>query len=224
MTITDTTTQRPLLLASASPRRRQIVSRLGLPFTVTVAPGNEDNAQAQYQGPIDGLAQWTAMYKSLMILTLPETANSLIITADTSVLLHDQILGKPRDVAQAREMLLALRGRWHRVTTGVVVSAFIDGQIITSSKSCTTPVLMRAYSDEEIDAYIATDDPMDKAGAYGIQHTQFQPVEQIDGCYLNVVGLPLCVLVDLLAKFGVEPAIDTSTHDLCIWSEECQPA
>jgi MAF protein len=220
MTITHITTQRPLLLASASPRRRQIISRLGLPFTIAVPPGDEDKAQAQYQGPIDGLAQWTAMHKALMMLTLPQAANSLIITADTTVLLDDQELGKPRDVAHARELLLTLRGRWHHVTTGVVVSTLIEGEITLRGKSCTTPVLMRTYSEEEIDTYIATGDPMDKAGAYGIQNAPFQPTEQIDGCYLNVVGLPLCILVDLLAEFGVQPTIDVSTHTTCICDEQ----
>ena len=86
MTITRTTTQRPLLLASASPRRRQIISRLGLPFTVAVAPGDEDKAQEQYQGPIDGLAQWTAMHKALMMLNTKAQR-----TADTTVILDDQV-------------------------------------------------------------------------------------------------------------------------------------
>jgi len=216
MTITDTTNQRPLLLASASPRRRQIISRLGLPFTVAVAPGDEDKAQEQYQGPIDGLAQWTAMHKALMMLTLPQAASSLIITADTTVLLDNQVLGKPRDTAHARELLQTLRGRWHRVTTGVVVSTLNDGEITVRGKSCTTPVRMRTYSDDEIDAYIATGDPLDKAGAYGIQHAQFQPTEQIDGCYFNVVGLPLCVLVELLGEFGVEPVGNGSGCERCM--------
>jgi nucleoside triphosphate pyrophosphatase len=220
MTITCTTTHRPLLLASASPRRRQIISRLGLPFTVAVPPGDEDKAQTHYQGPIDGLARWTAMHKALMALTLPQAANSLIITADTTVLLDGQILGKPRDAANARELLLALRGRWHCVTTGVVVSMLVDGEVTLRGKICTTPVLMRAYSEDEIDAYIATGDPMDKAGAYGIQNAQFQPTEQIDGCYLNVVGLPLCILVDLLAEFGVQSAIDIAKPSICICNEQ----
>ena len=220
MTTTHTTTQRPLLLASASPRRRQIISRLGLPFTAAVPPGDEDKAQTHYQGPIDGLAQWTAMHKALMMLTLPQAANALIITADTTVLLDDQELGKPRDVAHARELLLTLRGRWHRVTTGVVVSTIINGETTLRGKSCTTPVLMRMYSEDEIDAYITTGDPMDKAGAYGIQNAQFQPTKQIDGCYLNVVGLPLCILVDLLAEFGVRPAIDMATHTTCSCNEQ----
>jgi predicted house-cleaning NTP pyrophosphatase (Maf/HAM1 superfamily) len=80
---------------------------------------------------------------------------------------------------------------------------------------------MRPYSDEEIDAYIATGDPLDKAGAYGIQHPQFQPTERINGCYFNVVGLPLCTLVDLLAAFGVRPAQQGNTGTACPWSERC---
>ncbi len=216
-----TTTQLPLLLGSASPRRRQILTLLGLPFHVGVSPSDEDAAQALYQGPIEGLAQWTAAHKALMMFTLPETARHLVITADTTVLLDGAVLGKPRDPAHARELLQTLRGRWHRVITGVVVSALVDGEFCSRGASCTTPVLMRPYSDEEIDAYIATGDPLDKAGAYGIQHPQFQPTERINGCYLNVVGLPLCTLVDLLATFGVQPAQQGNTGTACPWSERC---
>jgi septum formation protein len=201
----------PLLLASASPRRRQIISTLGLPFTVGVSPTNEEAMERAYQGPIDGLAPWLAAHKALMMLMQPETTNRLIVTADTTVLLDDKVLGKPRDGEHARELLLALRGRWHRVVTGVVVSACIDGQIHLRSASCTTPVLMRQYSEEEITAYIASGDPLDKAGAYGIQNTAFQPTERIDGCYLNVVGLPVCVLVGLLAEFKVYPPSSVSS-------------
>lgn len=161
--------------------------------------------ESAYRGPIDGLAQWLAAHKALMMLMQPETANRLIVTADTTVLLDDQVLGKPRDGEHARELLLTLRGRWHHVVTGVVVSAFIDGQIHLRGASRTTPVLMRPYSEEEIAAYIATGDPLDKAGAYGIQNAQFQPTERIDGCYLNVVGLPICTLINLLADFKVYP-------------------
>ncbi len=216
------TTHLPLLLASASPRRRQILARLNLPFTVSVAPGDEDGAQAHYKGPIEGLAQWTAAHKALMTFTLPEAVNHLVITADTTVLLDGQVLGKPRDEEHARQLLLALRGRWHRVVTGVVVSALIDRKLQVRGASCTTPVLMREYSEEEIAAYIASGDPMDKAGAYGIQNPQFQPTERIDGCYLNVVGLPLCVLVDLLTEFGVHPATTGLKDTACPWSEQCR--
>jgi septum formation protein len=197
------TTHLPLLLASASPRRRQLISSLGLPFTLGVAPADEDAAQAHYKGPIAGLAQWTAAH-------------------ETPVLLDDQVLNKPRDEAHARELLLSLRGRWHEVVTGVVVSAMIDGNLQMRGASCKTPVLMRPYSEEEVDAYIATGDPLDKAGAYGIQSAQFQPTERIAGCYLNVVGLPLCTLVDLLATFNVYPAYEGHLNSPCRWSERCQ--
>src|SRR5690242_7691004 len=200
------TTSLPLLLASASPRRRQIIKLLGLPFDTAVAPTDEDAAQKLYHGPIEGLAQWTAAHKALMMFTMPESANYLVVTADTTVLLDGEELGKPRDAAHARELLLSLRGRWHRVVTGVVVSAMVDGHLQVRGASCSTPVLMREYSEEEVAAYIASGDPMDKAGAYGIQSAQFQPTQSIDGCYFNVVGLPLCTLVNLLAYFDIHPA------------------
>src|SRR5579884_3187955 len=209
----------PLLLASASPRRRQIISLLGLPFDVCVSPGDEDAARESYCGPVDGLGQWLAAYKAVMMHSLPAAARHLVITADTTVLIDGEELGKPRDVAHARELLLSLRGRWHRVVTGVVVSAMVDGKLHSRGDNCTTPVLMRNYSEKEIDAYIATGDPLDKAGAYGIQHPQFQPTERIAGCYLNVVGLPLCTLVKLLADFGVHPANRGQAETACPWSE-----
>jgi len=210
-----------LLLASASPRRRQIVSLLGLPFIVGVPPFDEDAAQEHYQGPIEGLGEWLARQKAVATLTLPEAATRLVITADTTVLLEREVLGKPRDEAHARELLLSLRGRWHHVVTGVAVSRLVDGTPQIYSASCTTPVLMRPYSEAEIRAYIATGDPLDKAGAYGIQHPEFQPTERINGCYPNVVGLPLCVLVNLLAEFNVHPTAQGLTGTACPWSERC---
>ncbi|HTI13379.1 MAG TPA: Maf family protein [Dictyobacter sp.] len=211
----------PLLLASASPRRRQIISALGLPYTIGVSPADEDAAQAEYRGPIEGLAQWTAAHKAIMMLSQPEAANRIVVTADTTVLLDDQVLGKPRDADHARELLRSLRGRWHHVVTGIVVSKLVDGQLQMHGTSRSTPVLMRPYSDQEIADYIASGDPMDKAGAYGIQNTSFQPTERIDGCYLNVVGLPLCSLIDLLAQFDVHPIITGRTNNDCPWSELC---
>jgi len=211
----------PLLLASASPRRRQLIASLGLPYTVGIAPIDEDAVQATYTGPVTETAKWTAEHKATATLTLAEATNRLVIAADTTVLLDDTILGKPRDAAHARELLLALRGRWHHVITGVVACAMVGGKLQLSSASCTTPVLMRSYSEEEIAAYIATGDPMDKAGAYGIQHPHFQPTERIDGCYLNVVGLPLCVLTTLLAQFNIAPLVQERKDSPCQWSERC---
>jgi MAF protein len=223
--ITSITSSLPLLLASASPRRRQILSLLGLPFEVGVSPVDEEATQECYQGPIEGLAQWLAERKAVGAHTLPQSAGRLVITADTTVLLNGEVLGKPRDKAHARELLLCLRARWHHVVTGVSVSRRIDDQLQIQSASCTTPVLMRPYSEEEIAAYIATGDPLDKAGAYGIQHPGFQPTERINGCYLNVVGLPLCIVVNLLARFGVYPATEgrkAAGCPGCPWSDRCK--
>lgn len=212
----------PLLLASASPRRRQILSLLGLPYTVCVSPVDEDALQERYRGPIEGLAQWLAERKATEALTLTEAADRLVITADTTVLLDAKVLGKPRDRDHARELLLSLRNRWHHVVTGITVSRLCNGKRESYSASCTTPVLMRPYSDEEVAAYIDTGDPLDKAGAYGIQHPDFQPTERINGCYLNVVGLPLCALVDLLTRFDVQPAEEGHTVAGCRWSARCK--
>lgn len=216
------TTVSSVLLASASPRRRQLLTLLGIPYEVCISPIDEDATQAQYQGPDTGLAQWLAEQKAFGAHTLPQAAGRLVITADTTVLLHETILGKPRDKAHANELLLSLRNRWHQVVTGISVSKKVGDTLELYSASCTTPVLMRPYSEEEITAYIATGDPLDKAGAYGIQHPQFQPTENIQGCYLNVVGLPLCILVSLLAKFDVHPVAEGSKEGGCPWSERCK--
>ncbi|MBV9691435.1 MAG: septum formation protein Maf [Ktedonobacteraceae bacterium] len=218
-----TTIQPHLLLASASPRRREIITKIGLPCAVAIAPTDEDAAQARYQGPIEELGLWTAHHKAMAALTLPEAAHRLVITADTTVLLDGTELGKPRDEAHARELLLALRGRWHHVVTGVVVCTTMSGELQIRAALRDTPVLMRPYSEQEVDAYIATRDPLDKAGAYAIQHPSFQPTERIAGCYLNVVGLPLCVLVGLLAEFDVCPAAQGCKGTACPWSERCLP-
>jgi nucleoside triphosphate pyrophosphatase len=219
------TLSEPLLLASASPRRRHLLSLLGLPYETTISPIDEDTLQARYSGPIEGLAQWLAEQKALGIHTSPTTAGRIVITADTTVLLDGNVLGKPLDTAHARELLLSLRDRWHHVTTGVAVSRTVDGKLYMRSASCTTPVLMRPYSETEIMAYIATGDPLDKAGSYGIQHPSFQPTARIHGCYLNVVGLPLCTLVNLLAAFDVYPAKPASAgreRGSCPWSKHCE--
>lgn len=211
-----------LLLASASPRRRQIISLLGIPYEVCTSPIDEDAVQQQYEGPIEGTAQWLAEQKAIGAHTLPEASERFIITADTTVLLNGTLLGKPRDPAHARELLLSLRNHWHSVVTGVAVSRKSGDTLELYSASCTTPVLMRPYSEEEIAAYIASGDPLDKAGAYGIQHPLFQPTESIAGCYLNVVGLPLCTLVNLLAKFDIHPAKPEHLKGCCPWSERCK--
>ncbi len=212
-----------LLLASASPRRRQFISMLGLPYVVAVASDDEEEAEKRYRGTAEGMVEWLAKHKAANALKLPEARGRLVITADTTVLLDSVCLGKPRDEAHAFELLSALRGRWHHVMTGVVVATQREGQTVMRSTSLVTPVLMRNYSDEEIAAYIATGDPMDKAGSYGIQHPTFQPTERLDGCYLNIVGLPLCALIELLAEFNVYPISQPrSGVGRCPWSSICE--
>lgn len=216
------TTHLPLLLASLSPRRRQIIRLLGLPCDFVGVSDDEEEAQERYRGPIENMAEWLAKHKAAAALKLPQAANRLVITADTTVILESETLGKPRDEAHARALLRALRGRWHHVVTGVVVCTQNEGKTLMQSASCVTPVLMRNYSDAEIAAYIASGDPMDKAGSYGIQHPSFQPTARIDGCYFNVVGLPVCTLVDLLAEFGVYPTREhMRVRSACPWSEKC---
>ena len=131
--------------------------------------------------------------------------DTLVLTADTVVDSDCESLGKPADAAEAREILLRLREGRHQVHTGVAL-ACSGGR--THVRRVTTDVAMRPYTDAEIEAYIATGDPMDKAGAYAIQHQEFHPVAQLEVCYANVVGLPLCAVVGLLQQAGWTLSID----------------
>jgi MAF protein len=181
-----------LVLASNSPRRRDLLALTGLTFTVR--PADVDESPHTGETP--------AAY----VLRLAESkaracAGGTVIAADTTVAIDGAILGKPRDHAEAAEMLRRLRGRRHQVHTGIGVKT--GGTLVTDL--CTTNVPMRPYSDEEIDAYVASGDPLDKAGAYAIQHADFHPVESLTGCYASVMGLPLCHLVRTLGKVGVHP-------------------
>jgi predicted house-cleaning NTP pyrophosphatase (Maf/HAM1 superfamily) len=138
------------------------------------------------------------------------------------VLLDGRSLAKPGDLAEAEAMLRMLRGREHIVATGVALAGD-DPESIVSATSATR-VLMRDYSDAEIAAYVATGDPLDKAGAYSIQHPGFSPVERFMGCHLGVIGLPVCLVAALLGHWAAEmPAIETSPtiSPLCSWSGTC---
>jgi septum formation protein len=215
-----------LLLASASPRRRQLIARLGLPFEVGVSPLDEEALERCYNGPAEDLGRWLAERKAEAALQLPASAGRVVVTADTTVILDGVSQGKPRDAAHAREILLRLRGREHQVITGVAIGLpeQLGGPQIRSAQ-CVTPVLMRPYSEAEISAYIASGDPLDKAGAYGVQYPDIHLPERISGCYLNVVGLPLCTLAALLGASGVQtPALSPASgrdDGRCPWSERC---
>jgi len=136
----------------------------------------------------------------------PANRPTILIAADTTVSLDGQILGKPRDAAEARSMLTRLRGRSHQVFTAITLIDLATGGQITDL--ATTDVPMRNYGDEEMEAYIASGDPFDKAGSYAIQHNGFNPVAGMTGCYANVVGLPLCHVTRSLRALGVEPPAD----------------
>ena len=229
-----------LRLASASPRRRALLAALGRPFTVGTAPLDEKQLEAAYTGPAEGLAEHLARAKAAAaVADLDDTGTepALVLTADTTVLLDGHVLGKPRDAAEAAAMLRALRGRPHTVVTGVAlalartnVGAGVDDAAAAHLRSTAvaTRVHMRAYGDEEIAGYVASGDPLDKAGAYGVQHPGFQPVARVAGCYLAVVGLPLCAVAALLADAGEPVGGEAQKGPLeagqaCPWSPRCRP-
>ncbi len=186
-----------LILASASPRRRELLSRLGLPFDVRPVDLVEDVTGGLRA---DVLARRLARAKAEAARLLDAT--SPILAADTIVVHENILLGKPGDAAEARAMLRSLRGRAHVVVTGVAVMP--EGRRSVMARQPVTDVRMRSYGDDEIEASIARGDPFDKAGGYGIQDPLFQPVASYDGCYCNVVGLPLWSTIELLGRAGFD--------------------
>jgi septum formation protein len=183
-----------LVLASASPRRRELLAALGVPFTVRTADVPEE---LPAHVPAPTLAEELALAKARAVAQ--DEPAAVVLGADTIVVLDDRPLGKPEDADEARRMLRALRGRAHEVVTGVAVVA--PGGVGRTAHARTL-VHMRCYTDAEIEAYIASGDPFDKAGAYAIQHPEFRPVARIEGCYCNVVGLPLWTARRLLAAIA----------------------
>ncbi|RLC81170.1 MAG: septum formation protein Maf [Chloroflexi bacterium] len=192
-----------LLLASQSPRRRELLTLLGLPFGVTVA----DVVEAPQPGepPYDLVAR-LSQDKAHAVAVPPD---ALVIACDTVVALEGELLGKPRDAAEATAMLKRLRSRPHTVYSAITLLETTAGRALTQVAE--TQVVMRAYSDAEITAYVAGGDPMDKAGAYAIQHAGFHPVAELRGCYANVMGLPLCHLTRRLRDWEIEPPNDAPT-------------
>lgn len=189
-----------LILASGSPRRQHFLHALGLPYTVVVADIDETPLPAE--NPI-ALATRLAKAKAAAVATrVPSEERALIIAADTVVALGDQLLGKPADEADATAMLRQLRNRTHEVHSSICLWDQQSGNHVTQVNS--TAAQMRDYSDAEIATYVASGDPLDKAGAYAIQHPEFAPVCALQGCISGVIGLPLGDLRALLAEFGVE--------------------
>ncbi len=146
-----------------------------------------------------------------------------VLAADTTVLIDGCSLPKPMDAEDAVRILETLRGREHVVATGVALAPPAPSPIVSATSQ--TCVLMRDYSDEEIGVYVATGDPLDKAGAYSIQHPDFSPVARIAGCHLGVIGLPVCIVARLLGRGTLPPSASTLTPGgaPCIWSARCTP-
>ncbi len=186
-----------LILASASPRRHQLLALGGWEFAVQVADVDETPRAGEDPG------EYVLRLAEAKARAVAERGamGAAVIAADTTVVADGEILGKPADAAEAEAMLRQLRGRVHQVLTGVAVLRLGDGRLET--ELAITDVPMRAYSDEEMRNYIASGDPFDKAGGYAIQHAGFNPAPELSGCYANVVGLPLCHLTRALARLGI---------------------
>jgi septum formation protein len=193
-----------LILASASPRRRELLARLGLPFEVWPS-GIEETLAPGIPAPV--LAMALARAKARDVADRLRAAGSepaLILGADTLVVLDGHPLGKPATRDEARTMLRALRGRSHEVVTAVVLLDVPGGR--ETAETVVSQVLMRPCDDFEIDDYVATGEPDDKAGAYAVQGAGGHLVSRVEGCYTNVVGLPLGTTARLLRAFGLAPA------------------
>lgn len=186
-----------LVLASSSPRRRELLARLGWPFIVLRPDIDETPFAAE---PADVYVARLSREKALIV---PAEADDCVIAADTTVTLDGEILGKPADAAEAIAMLTRLGNHRHTVYTGMTVR--IDGQAVLETTTTATEVILRDYSTADIVRYVESGAPFDKAGGYAIQDRTFQPVAQWLGCYANVMGLPLCTLDRMLAACGLIP-------------------
>ena len=181
-------TEVPLVLASKSPRRKAILEMAGIPYIQ--APGRIE--ERNFSGsPSDVVLHWARMKAEDI---LPSWKGHPVLGADTMVVLGDKLLGKPEDAARAEEMLTQLSGRWHSVYGGVCIvwpEKGIDFEFVESTR-----VRFRTLSAEEISMYVSSGEPIDKAGAYGIQGFGCALIDRVDGCYFNVMGLPIARLVN----------------------------
>ena len=185
----------PVILASQSPRRRELLEKTGIPFSIIVR-GTEELKEASM--PPQELCLHNAAAKAEAVFR--EHPDSTVIGADTLVFLEGFPLGKPEDEEEARSMLRKLSGRTHHVCTAVAIRSPLG----MKNLAVLTEVTFRELTDAEIAAYIKTKEPMDKAGAYGIQGYGSMFVSHLDGDYFCVMGLPVCTLAGMLRSAGVE--------------------
>ena len=184
--------KKSMVLASASPRRRELLEQMGMEFEVLVA--EIDEQRLPNEKPAE-LVQRLALEKARAVFK----PNAIVIAADTVVAIGDEVLGKPKNESDAKAMLKKLQGRNHFVYSGFCV---LDGEK-EISEVVATEVVFRKVGDEEVETYVASGEPMDKAGAYGIQGGAAKFISEIHGDYYNVVGLPICRLYTVLTEvFG----------------------
>jgi septum formation protein len=187
---------RSVILASASPRRKTLLEQIGIKFAAQASNFVE---RIPSSAEPHGLSRRIALEKARIVAVMHQDA--LVIAADTFIVLDNRIIGKPHIEEEARETLNALSGRAHSVITGFSIIDTGDGKVLT--KSVETRVYIRNLAQNEIDAYMASGEPMGKAGSYAIQGLGATIVERIEGDYFNVVGLPLSALAEALKGFGI---------------------
>jgi septum formation protein len=185
-----------LILASSSPRRAEILANAGLPFSVLSSAVDESPFPGESPA---ALVQRLANAKADLV-TARAVGPAIVLAADTIVVLDDRILGKPASLEDARHMLQQLSGRTHSVLTGVALIRLPDGERRQFIES--TLVHFRPVTEQEISSYLATEEPLDKAGAYAIQGQAGRYIPRIEGCYFNVVGLPLSRVLTELKFLG----------------------
>ena len=194
-----------LILASQSPRRRELLGWLGFPFETL--DGSIDESPLPGEDARDHVLRIAETKASAASQDLD--GDSIVISADTVVVDRGEILGKPADAAHAEQILQRLSGRDHFVDTG-----FIFYNLSTQSMAkgfCESRVRMRSFTDDEIKSYVLSGDPLDKAGAYAIQNREFNPVPEFSGCLTNVMGFPLCHLKRVFLKQGIDLPVDLTT-------------
>lgn len=190
-----------IILASNSPRRKQLLAGLDIPFEVRVLQDIDESYP--HELPVSEIAEFISRKKASAYLQTM-SSDELVITADTVVILGQEVMGKPHDETEAKHMLSALSGHTHQVTTGVTLSTH-DRQL---SFSVTTDVTFKNLSSDEIDYYVSTYRPMDKAGAYGIQEwIGYIGVTALEGSYFNVMGLPVQRIYEALRTFCETPSM-----------------
>ena len=183
-----------LILASQSPRRKELLGLFRIPFTVRVADIDET------MNPNSAPYSEVARVSRLKALAIPREADDVVVAADTIVVCEGRLLGKPHSAEEAKDMLRLLSGRDHQVMTGMTVLRGDSAAVVTE----VTDLHFRDLTEKEIDAYVATGEPMDKAGAYGIQGGAALFCQRMEGDYYNVMGLPVCRLTQILRELAPE--------------------